>query len=208
MTISFDAISGMPISGAPISGGAGGSTGTVSATLDSLTSSASGTTTIVGVLAVTLATLTSSVSGTTTVLGSSSNTLDALTSSISGTVGGGSVSGTVSATLSDLTSSISGTTTVVGSSSSTISNLTSSASGTVGGVTLTDADVDMIWNEDMGEGYTARQLMRIFSAVLAGKVSGAGTSTEIFRAINDSKDRVTASVDSNGNRTSITLDAS
>ncbi len=44
------------------------------------------------------------------------------------------------------------------------------------------------------------------NAVLAGKVSGAGTGTETFRGINDDKDRVVATTDSSGNRTAITLD--
>lgn len=54
--------------------------------------------------------------------------------------------------------------------------------------------------------YTQDQVMRLFAAVLAGKVSGAGTGTETFRGINDDKDRVVATVDSSGNRTAITLD--
>jgi hypothetical protein len=57
-------------------------------------------------------------------------------------------------------------------------------------------------------GWTTETLLRVFAAVLAGKVSGAGTGTEVFRDINDTKDRVTATVDSNGNRTAITLDGS
>jgi len=57
-------------------------------------------------------------------------------------------------------------------------------------------------------GWTTETLLRVFAAVLAGKVSGAGTGTETFRGINDDKDRVVATVDSNGNRTAITLDGS
>lgn len=57
-------------------------------------------------------------------------------------------------------------------------------------------------------GWTTEELLRVFAAVLAGKVSGAGTGTEVFRDINDTKNRVTATTDSNGNRTNITLDAS
>ena len=48
--------------------------------------------------------------------------------------------------------------------------------------------------------------LRLANSVLGGKVSGAGTSTETFRDINDTKNRVTAEVDSNGNRIAITLD--
>lgn len=56
--------------------------------------------------------------------------------------------------------------------------------------------------------YTQDEVTRIIAAVLAGKVSGAGTGTETFRGINDDKDRVVATVDSSGNRTAITLDGS
>lgn len=55
-------------------------------------------------------------------------------------------------------------------------------------------------------GWTTETLLRVFAAVLAGKVSGAGTGTETFRGINDDKDRVVATTDSSGNRTAITLD--
>lgn len=55
-------------------------------------------------------------------------------------------------------------------------------------------------------GWTIETLLRVFAAVLAGKVSGAGTGTETFRGINDDVDRVVATVDVDGNRTAITLD--
>jgi len=54
---------------------------------------------------------------------------------------------------------------------------------------------------------TVAESLRIQNAVLAGKVSGAGTGTETFRGINDDKDRVVATTDSSGNRTAIVLDA-
>lgn len=56
-------------------------------------------------------------------------------------------------------------------------------------------------------GWSVETMMRVFAAVLAGKVSGAGTGTEIFRGINDDKARVTATVDAAGNRTNIVTDA-
>lgn len=55
---------------------------------------------------------------------------------------------------------------------------------------------------------TLRQTLRLMAAVLLGKVSGGGTGTEVFRDTNDSKDRVTSVNDANGNRTSVTYDAS
>lgn len=63
-----------------------------------------------------------------------------------------------------------------------------------------------VWQYIIESGISAEEAMRIYGAVLAGKVSGAGTGTEVFRDINDTKNRVTATVDSNGNRSTITLD--
>lgn len=56
-------------------------------------------------------------------------------------------------------------------------------------------------------GYTMREVLRLLAAAAAGKLSGAGTSTVTIRDINDTKDRITASV-SAGNRTSVSKDAS
>lgn len=55
---------------------------------------------------------------------------------------------------------------------------------------------------------TEVQALRLQNAILLGKVSGAGTGTETFRDINDTKNRIVATVDVNGNRTAITLDPS
>lgn len=55
-------------------------------------------------------------------------------------------------------------------------------------------------------GLTLRKILRGFGAALLGKVSGAATSTVIFRDVNDTKDVITATVDANGNRTAITTD--
>jgi hypothetical protein len=63
---------------------------------------------------------------------------------------------------------------------------------------LGDLDID---------GYDLTEAMRIMAAILAGEVSGAGTTTERFEAIDGSKERVAAVTDRFGNRTSITRDA-
>ncbi len=55
---------------------------------------------------------------------------------------------------------------------------------------------------------TVRQGLRLMLAALAGKLSGAATTTVTIRDTNDSKDRVVATVDSSGNRSAVTLDAS
>lgn len=56
-------------------------------------------------------------------------------------------------------------------------------------------------------GVTPRKALRLDLAVLGAKLSGAGSGTEVFRnAVADSKNRVTATVDTSGNRTAITYD--
>lgn len=60
--------------------------------------------------------------------------------------------------------------------------------------------------EDIETGYSLRESMRIILASLGGKLSGAGTGTITIRNVTDTKDRITASVDSNGNRLSVTTD--
>ncbi len=54
-------------------------------------------------------------------------------------------------------------------------------------------------------GYTARQLLRGFAAVLLGRVSGAGTGSITITGIDGSTTRV-ESVGTGGNRQAITLD--
>lgn len=61
--------------------------------------------------------------------------------------------------------------------------------------------------EEVIEGtLTLRQIIKIFLAVLAGESTGGGTTTVTFRDNADTKARVTATVDSSGNRTAMTLD--
>ncbi len=57
-------------------------------------------------------------------------------------------------------------------------------------------------------GFTVRQAMRLILAAEAGKVSGAGGTSVTIRDVNDSKNRIVATVDTNGNRTAVTKDVS
>ena len=57
------------------------------------------------------------------------------------------------------------------------------------------------------DGFNLEEAMKICLSALGAKVSGAGTTTITFRAADDSKDRIIATVDTNGNRSSITLAA-
>jgi hypothetical protein len=61
--------------------------------------------------------------------------------------------------------------------------------------------------EDVETGLTLRKALRLIAAATAGKVSGASGSTVTIRnAVADAKDRIIATVDADGNRTSISYD--
>jgi hypothetical protein len=68
------------------------------------------------------------------------------------------------------------------------------------------AIADAVHDETTETGITLRKAINIILAALAGKSSGGGTTTIKFRDQADGKDRVTATVDSDGNRTAITND--
>lgn len=80
---------------------------------------------------------------------------------------------------------------------------------TVGTVNaLSASGIDGIWDEVIEGTLTGRQTLRLNLAVLAGKSSGGGTATLKFKDTSGVTDRVTATVDANGNRTNMTLDVS
>jgi hypothetical protein len=58
---------------------------------------------------------------------------------------------------------------------------------------------------DTIDGYSLREIYRGMAAALMGKSSG-GAADDVVRAADDSKPRITATLDSNGHRTAITLD--
>ncbi len=65
---------------------------------------------------------------------------------------------------------------------------------------------DAVLDEVIEGSTTLRQALRGFAAALLAKASGLATTTAVYRDVGDTKDRITATVDSSGNRTAITLD--
>jgi hypothetical protein len=66
--------------------------------------------------------------------------------------------------------------------------------------------VDAILDEEVDNDGTAislRGAQKLTLSVLTGKSSGGGTATVKFRDIADTKDRISATVDANGNRTAV-----
>lgn len=53
---------------------------------------------------------------------------------------------------------------------------------------------------------TVLQSMRLWNSAAGGKASGLATTTAVYRDLADTKDRITATVDADGNRTAITRD--
>jgi len=80
-------------------------------------------------------------------------------------------------------------------------------------VTLTSAERDSIaaalldLANGVETGVTLRQSERLKLSSLVGKLSGATTTTVSIRDTGDAKNRIVATVDANGNRTAVTLDA-
>jgi hypothetical protein len=65
-----------------------------------------------------------------------------------------------------------------------------------------------VWASVIETGFTALQSMRLILAAAAGKLSGAATTNVLIRDVNDTKDRIDATVDASGNRTAVTHDVS
>lgn len=63
-----------------------------------------------------------------------------------------------------------------------------------------------VWSQAIESGLSAEEVTRIMFSVLTGKVSGAGTGTERFRDVADTKDRLVVTVDDDGNRSAVVRD--
>ena len=62
------------------------------------------------------------------------------------------------------------------------------------------------WTEVIDGSYTAEKIFKVIAAALGGKSSGGGTTQIKFRDLSDTKDVITATIDVNNNRTTISLD--
>jgi hypothetical protein len=79
------------------------------------------------------------------------------------------------------------------------------APAAVSDIPTANANADALLDRTDGieSSWTFRQATRIMLAALAGKLSGAATTTIPIRDVGDTKDRITATVDSNGNRSAV-----
>jgi len=109
--------------------------------------------------------------------------------------------------LTDTTTAVTNAVTV---SDKTGFSLAADQSGvTIGTVnTVSATGIDGIWDEVIEGTLTGRQTLRLNLAMLAGKSSGGGTVTLKYRDTGDAKDRLTFTVDANGNRTGVARNVS
>lgn len=84
------------------------------------------------------------------------------------------------------------------------------APAAVGDIPTATQNADALLDRSAGveTGITPRQALRLGLAADAGKLSGAATATIKIRDRADTKDRITATVDADGNRTAVTVDVS
>ena len=70
---------------------------------------------------------------------------------------------------------------------------------------MNDIAVSDIMNEIVVGTYTFEQILKILAAKMAGKGSGGATTTITYRGLDDMSDVIVETVDSNGNRSAVTL---
>lgn len=80
------------------------------------------------------------------------------------------------------------------------------ATGAIDADALAADAVDEILDEVIEGTLTLRQVLRLLLSVMVGKSAGGGTATITFRDNADTKNRISATVDANNNRTAVTLD--
>ncbi|HKR56937.1 MAG TPA: hypothetical protein VJS20_11610 [Gemmatimonadales bacterium] len=120
----------------------------------------------------------------------------------------GNVAGTVGAAAS-VTGNVGGN--VAGSVNSVTTGVTVTTNNDKTGYALTSGERTSIADAQLDEAngvetsLTMRQALRLIAAVSGGKTNGMNTTTAHVRDVNDTANRVTATLDGNGNRTAVTL---
>lgn len=126
--------------------------------------------------------------------------------SVTGNVGGnvvGSVA-SVAGAVGSVTGSVGSISTGgITSSSFAASSITAASLATDAGTELATALLDL--SDGVETSITVRQAIRAMASMLVGTVSGGGTGTEVFKSIGGSTTRVTATVESDGDRTGMSL---
>ncbi len=177
-----------------VTGNVAGSVGSVTGAVGSVTGAVGSVTGNVG------GNVVGSVASVTGAVGSVTGAVGSVTGNVGGNVVGSvaSVTGAVGSVTGSVGSVVAGVT--VSSISANVVTASALATDAVSEITaalLASGDVD---------GYSVEDCLKVILAMAAGKLT-TGVSSAVFRAADDSKDRITATVDADGNRTAVTLDA-
>jgi hypothetical protein len=147
------------------------------------------------------------VASVTGAVGSVTGAVGSVTGNVGGNVTGsvGSVVGAVGSVTGNVGGNVVGSVaSVAGAVGSVAGNIGGNLVGSVGSLSATA--IDNVWDDPVDGSVTARQSMRLANSANGAKLSGAATTTVVIRDLADTKDRVTATVDSDGNRTAVTRD--
>ncbi len=129
-------------------------------------------------------------------------TLQAIAGISSTLTGSGTITQAQLGAIVQLSSALTGSGTISSASFTGILSLSASIEiAQTTGISVSD-----ILSAEIETGYNMQEILRLVAAALAGKVSGAGTTTITIRDVNDTVDRIVATVDSNGNRTDVVKD--
>lgn len=123
---------------------------------------------------------------------------DFLPSATAGNAGGVFIAGTNAATTVSITGNITGNLSGSVGSVTTVSDKT--------GYRLSATGVDDVLDEVVDGTTTARESFRLANATLGGKASGLAGVTAVYRDLADTKNRISATVDADGNRSAVTRD--
>ena len=81
---------------------------------------------------------------------------------------------------------------------------TAAQAGDAMSLSAAGADALLDRSDGVESSWTVRQALRVILSAVAGKLSGAATSTVAIRDVGDTKTRISATVDPDGNRSSVT----
>jgi len=122
----------------------------------------------------------------------------------------GNLTGNLSGSVGSVTGAVGSVTGAVGSVTGAVGSVTAGVTVTTNNdkssYRLSATGVDDVLDDTIGDGtITMRQALRVLIAGMAGKLSGAATTTVTIRNLADSADVVVATVDASGNRSAVTV---
>ncbi len=114
----------------------------------------------------------------------------------------GNVTGNLSGSVGSVTAGVTVGTGGIAAAAFAAGAIDAAALAADAGTELANALLDL--TSGIETNYTVRQALRLILSSAAAKLSGAATTTVTIRDIGDTKNRITATVDADGNRTAIT----